>query len=130
MTSLLRRTTFALILPSVLAVGTVGLTGCKTDAPGIKSNYVQQWTIVDGDVEAASETAESVLEDYDFKEVDATMDKVSGVVTAMMADGSKVTVDVRKATQETSEVTVRIGTAGDNALGKEIATKIRKKLAE
>ncbi|MEL7089636.1 MAG: DUF3568 family protein [Planctomycetota bacterium] len=117
-------------LALALVCGSAGLmTGCSTDAPGIKSNYVQQWTLVSGSVEEATAAAEDVLGEYDLKDVKTQSTKLDGMATGEMADGTEINVDIRKATDETSEVTVRVGTAGDPALGIEIAEKIKEELA-
>lgn len=115
-----------------LAVATTGVTmvGCETDAPGIKSNYVQQWSTVAGDVETVTDAAESVLSDYNLTDVDSKTTKIDGTAMGMKADGTEITVDVRKVTADSSEVSVRVGTTGDNELGKEIIKKIEKQLAE
>lgn len=117
-------------LSALLCVTNVTLTGCATDAPGIKSNYVQQWSTVNGSVEEATEAAESVLSGYDLKDVTTTSTKIDGNAKGMMADGTEIAVDTRKLTEETSEVSVRVGTVGDPALGTEIVQKIEAELAE
>lgn len=124
--------TFATATALGLAVATTGFTmsGCQTDAPGIKSNYVQQWSTVDGDVEEVTEAAESVLSGYNLTDVDSKMTNIDGTAMGKKADGTEIGVDVRKVTTETSEVSVRVGTAGDPELGKEIIQKIKKELAE
>lgn len=117
-------------LSMLLGVTNVTLTGCATDAPGIKSNYVQQWSTVNGSVEEATEAAEAVLSDYDLKDVTTTSTKIDGNAKGTMADGTEVAVDTRKLTDETSEVSVRVGTVGDPTLGTEIVQKIEAELAD
>lgn len=117
-------------LSALLCVTNVTLTGCATDAPGIKSNYVQQWSAVNGSVEEATNAAESVLSDYDLKDVTTTSTKIDGNAKGTMADGTEIAVDTRKLTDETSEVSVRVGTVGDPTLGTEIVQKIEAELAE
>lgn len=103
--------------------------GCATEAPGIKSNYVQQWTTVDGDVEAVTEAAAGVLENYEFKNVESQTTRVDGRATASKADGEEITVDVRRVDDDSSEVTVRVGTTGDGELGIELVQEIAEELA-
>lgn len=117
-------------LALLLFATNISLVGCATDAPGIKSNYVQQWSNVTGDVEAVTEAAEEVLGSYDLKDIASDATKLDGSVKGMMADATEVVVDVRKLTENSSEVSVRVGTVGDPALGTEIVQKIEAKLAE
>ncbi|MEM7678508.1 MAG: DUF3568 family protein [Myxococcota bacterium] len=117
-------------LALLLAVTNVGMTGCATDAPGIKSNYVQQWSNASGSVEDATAAAEDVLGEYDLKDITTSSTKLDGSAKGMMADGTEVVVDVRKVTDETSEVSVRVGTVGDPDLGTEIVQKIEAALAD
>ena len=126
--SALLRPTLSLVL--ALGLTSIVLVGCKTDKDGVKSNYAQQWTMVNGDVSEATDAAEEVLGDYDLKDVEAKSTKFDGQAMAKMADGTPVNVDVRKVTSETSEVTVRVGTVGDPTMGVEIADKIKEKLMD
>ncbi len=125
-TTLLTTTTTLALL---LGASSLTLVGCATDAPGIKSNYVQQWSSVNGSVDEAVAAAEEVLGDYELKGVEGNATKLDGNVKGMMADGTEVAVDIRKMTEETSEVSVRVGTVGDPVLGTEIVQKIEAQLA-
>ena len=118
------------MLGLIFGLCNLGLAGCETSAPGVESNKVQQWVTVDGDVSEAADAAEEVLSDYDLKDVDAKTTAIDGTVTGKKADGTEVRVSISKVTDETSEVTVRVGTLGDNTLGTEIAHKIKKELAD
>ena len=122
------RPTLALAL--TLGVAGTALVGCETDKAGIDSNYRSQWTMVNGDVAEATDAAEEVLSDYDLKDVDSNATELDGNAMGKMADGTAVSVDIRRATEETSEVTVTVGTLGDQTLGIEIADKIKQKLMD
>ncbi|MEM8738688.1 MAG: DUF3568 family protein [Planctomycetota bacterium] len=117
---------------SLVLVSPVLLTlpGCQTDAPGIKSNFVQQWSTLDGSVEETTEAAAEVLESYELENVTSKNTKVDGLVTGEKADGKEISVDIRRVTDETSEASVRVGTVGDPDLGIEIVAKIKEKLSE
>jgi ribosome-binding ATPase YchF (GTP1/OBG family) len=126
-TSIRTALTFATTSAFMLALS-LGMVGCKTDTAGVSTNAVQQWTMVNGDIEAATDAAEEVLEDYDLLNVEAKTTKLDGTVTGEKADGTEVAVDIREVTDDSSEVTVRVGTLGDNDLGTEIADKIKSAL--
>lgn len=127
LTALLRPT---LALGLTLGVVGVTLTGCETDKAGIDSNYRSQWTLVNGDVSEATDAAEDVLSEYDLKDVESNSTELDGNAMGKMADGTEVSVDIRRATDETSEVTVQVGKLGDPTLGVEIADKIKQQLMD
>lgn len=114
----------------ICAVTNLSLVGCSTDAPGVKSNYVQQWSNVSGSVEEVTEAAEDILGEYELKDIKTKTTKLDGSVTGSKADGTVIKVDVRKLTSETSEVSARVGTVGDPTLGVEIVNKIEEKFAD
>jgi hypothetical protein len=117
-------------LAVILGLCNLGLAGCETSQPGVESNKVQQWTTVNGDIEAATEAAEDVLEEYDLRDIEAMSTSLDGEVKGKKADDTDIWVNIKKLTDETSEVTVQVGKVGDTALGAEIASKIKKQLAE
>ncbi len=116
------------LLGLTLSAGLLLATGCKSDTPGVRSNYVQQWTSVNGDLSEATEAAEQALSDLDLNDVDSSVTQVDGRATGRTADGTEVAVDVKPVNDETSEVTVRVGTTGDPDLGNKILRNIKKNL--
>ena len=112
-----------------LGVAGLGLTGCESNyEPGVSSNYAQQWTTVNGDVEEATDAAVSAMEELDLKEVDSKVTSLDGQATGQKADGTKITIDVKPVTDDTSEVTARVGTTGDPELGARIVKMIEDEL--
>ena len=103
------------------------IVGCATSQEGVKSNYKTQWTQVSANPTVTTEAAKSVLEAEGLKEVKAETTNVDGKVTAKTADGTKVSVSVKKAGDTASEVSVSVGTMGDPELGAELARKIKTK---
>ncbi|MEM6459246.1 MAG: DUF3568 family protein [Planctomycetota bacterium] len=126
----------SLFVAGLSLIGPLLLSGCATDAPGIKSNFVRQWTVVDADVEAATAAAEDVLESYELRDVESGTTQLDGVARGFRADGTEIVVEVRRARDEDgqavagSEVSVRVGTVGDEPIGVEIAEKIRDRVTE
>ena len=116
------------MLAAALALGLAVLPACKTDTAGVKSNYRQQYTTVDATAPEATEAAKEVLESLGLKDVKATSTKLDGMATAKTADGTDVTVSVKRVTGSSSELTVVVGTLGDPQLGKTIVSKIRENL--
>ena len=103
------------------------LIGCKSSTQeGVSTNGRTQWTTVSGDVAKVTAAAESVLKEYNLKDVESHATTLDGSAKGSKADGTSISVLVRKATAG-CEVTVNVGTLGDPKLGAEIAKKIKDK---
>ncbi len=103
-----------------------GLSACASKhEPGVTSNYRSQWTSVAADVPTTTRAAEAVLNDEQLKNVHSSSTAVDGTAAGSKADGTKVSVAVRKQKANTSEVSVTVGTLGDPTLGAEIARRIK-----
>jgi hypothetical protein len=114
----------------VFAAAAIFVAGCQsTHEKGVKSNLKTQWTTVDGDTRAATAAAADVLKEQELKDVKAESTNVDGKATGHMADGTKISVDVKKKTETTSQVSVNVGNFGDPELGAEIARKIKDRTA-
>ena len=104
----------------------LGLSACASSKQeGVKTNYMQQWTMVNADIKATTDAAKAVLESEGLTDVKATSTNVDGKATGKKADGSKVSVSVAKKGDKSSEVSVQVGTMGDPSLGAEIAKKVK-----
>jgi hypothetical protein len=110
------------------AIALLALTvGCASKSqPGVKSNYHAQWTKVAADTQKTTDAAKAVLESRALKDISASSTAVDGVAKGKMADGTKVSVDVKKL-DAGSEVSVTVGTLGDPKLGGDIASEIKTK---
>lgn len=121
---------FTHVMCGVLLLGMPAtLTGCQTNQPGVKSTYRSQWTTVDGTTMKATEAAKDVLEDLNLKNIQSTSTAVDGNVTGYTADETKISVDVQRVTDKTSQVSVNVGSMGDPDMGKDIIARIQKKLS-
>jgi len=106
----------------------LAVVGCASrHEEGVKSDYRTQWTTVNASTAATTEAARSVLESHGLKNITADATGVDGKAKATTADGTKITVNVKKDTDTTSELSVTVGTLGDPKLGADIAkqTKIK-----
>ena len=106
----------------------ITVTGCKTSEPGVKSSYRSQWTTVSGNTAKATEAAKDVLEDLSLQRIESKSTGLDGYAHGYTADDKKITVDIKKVTDATSEVSVNVGTMGDPAMGKDIIARIQKEL--
>src|SRR3982750_3571902 len=84
-----------------------GAIGCKsTHEEGVKSDYRTQWTDVAADTKTTTEAAKAVLGTQDLKNVTGSSTSVDGQAMGMKADGTKVKVDIEKAGNNGSRVSV------------------------
>jgi Zn-dependent membrane protease YugP len=115
-----------LISLPVLMVMLLGVASCASrHEQGVKSHYRSQWTNVAADTQAATEAARAVLEQRGLKQVTARSTGVDGVASAKMADDTNVTVDIKRVSDTSSQVSVTVGRLGDPKLGAELARQIQ-----
>jgi len=106
----------------------ITLVSCKTDDAGVKSTYRSQWTTVAGNTVDATEAAKDVLEDLKLQRIASSSTGLDGYASGYTADNKKINVDVKKLNDETSEVSVNVGTVGDPGMGKDIIARIQREL--
>lgn len=112
---------------SALALAAL-LIGCKsTTQDGVKSSYRSQWTPVAANTEATTDAAKDVLTTEGLQGVTANATMVDGTASGKKADGTIVKVSVSKVTDNTSQVSVTVGTIGAPTLGADLAKKIKLK---
>ena len=111
---------------AVLALLALTFVGCASrHQSGVKSDYRSQWTSVAADTKATTDAARTVLERRELKDITADSTAVDGVAKAKMADGTKVTVDVKREGDAASRVSVTVGKLGDPKLGADLAKQIK-----
>lgn len=113
-----------------LMLGLAVAPGCKTDEPGVKSNYQSQWAEVSASTEDATEAAEAVLNDLKLRDVKADATGIDGKARGFTADGTEVTVESKRMGNDVTQVSVYVGKMGDPELGKQILAQIRERLAD
>jgi hypothetical protein len=113
-------------LTAFILMASLVAAGCEsTHEKGVKSNVRTQWTDVAVDTQKATDAAKAVLEAEGVHDVKSNATNFDGEVTGKMADGTKVTVTVKKQDDTKSQVSVNIGTMGSPSAGAEIAKKIK-----
>jgi Protein of unknown function (DUF3568) len=118
-----------LLITATLALGSALFVGCQSKhEEGVKSTYRSQSTEVMALPPAVANAAKDVLSDMGLKNINKESTNVDGMVTAMKADDTKVSVTIDKVEKmDQSKVWVTVGTLGDPALGAEIAKAIKTK---
>ncbi len=118
----------SIVLLAAFAVIGLALAGCKsTHEEGVTSNMMEQWTTVNANTEATTNAAKAVLEDKGLKDVKASSTMLDGTASGKQADGTKVSVTIKKVTDKSSQVTVKVGAMGSPSLGAEITKDIKNK---
>jgi hypothetical protein len=117
------RRDFTLTAAAVLVAGLIGCASHHEE--GVTSDMHSQWTTVNADTAKTTEAAKTVLMDENLTNVDAHSTNVDGVATAKKADGTDVTVNIKKLDSGGSQVSVNVGMIGDPALGADIAKKVK-----
>lgn len=108
-----------------LGISSIGLTGCATGEPGTK-NYVGTYTTnIDARPDKVANAAKQALEDMALKNITVSSTKVDGKLEATTAQNDKVTVKIDQAGENVSEVSIRVGAFGDEAISKQIISKTK-----
>ena len=117
------------LLCGVAVAGVAALPACKTDQPGVKSTYRSQYTTVSGNTTKVTKVARDVLDDLKLQKIDSKSTAVDGWATGYTADNKKITVDIKRVSDNTSDVWVNVGSMGDPDMGKDILARMQKKLS-
>jgi hypothetical protein len=111
------------------------LIGCKSAVvtpDGTDANY--SWVegslkaVVAGAMPEVVEATNATLEDLDLVGIDSTVDKLKGKITARMAVGTKVTINLEAVDFDNTSVRVKVGTFGDRSISLQILRNIEKRL--
>jgi hypothetical protein len=117
----------AIVAASLMLGVSAGLVACKsTHESGVTSDIRTQWTDVNADTKTTTDAAKAVLMADELKKIKGEATEVDGKVTAEKADGTKVTVLIKKV-DAGSQVSVTVGVLGDSKLGADYAARIKAK---
>jgi Protein of unknown function (DUF3568) len=103
--------------------------GCSTTEPGATDTLGNYSTNVNSTPDKVANAANKACQDLKFVDVNSTVTKVDGKVTAKTAQGDDVNIEIAQAGQDVSSVTVRVGATGDPAISKEIVDRIKNNLS-
>ena len=104
-----------------LAAGAAGVAGTLY----VKGEVQSTLDATPDKIVAATEKA---FKDLGIIKISASGSKLDGLVVGRTAADKEVTVTVKSSTEKTSEISIRVGTFGDETLGRQILTKIRANL--
>ena len=113
------------------------LMGCKsavvtpegTEAIYSKAEGVLRATL-EGSVPEVVNATNATLEDLELTGVDSTVDKLKGKITARMAVGTKVTINLEAVDFANTSIKIKVGTFGDRSISLQILQNIEKRLGK
>ena len=71
----------------------------------------------------------ATLEDLELVGVDSTVDRLKGKITARMAVGTKVGINLETVDADTVSIRIKVGTFGDRSISMQILRNIENRLA-
>jgi len=112
----------------------VPLGGCAVAAVGAAAGAGYVW--INGEMKATIEAplprvvkaTHAALADLDLVGIEERTDKLKGKITARMADGTKVVIQVKAVDFHVTETRIRVGRIGDKAVSEQILRHIRRQL--
>lgn len=126
----MKRITIGLMLFGVVAFA----LGCKSTFKGVEADpgFTYLRSQLSGVLQAPLPTLETAttaaMEELDFVAVDVVSDKLKGTIKARMADGTRVTVKMAAVDFESTTISIKVGTWGDQSVSVQILRHIQKQL--
>ena len=74
------------------------------------------------------EATKATLEDLELVGIDANVDKLKGKITARMAVGKKVTINLEAIDFDSTKIKIKVGTFGDKSISMQILRNIQKRV--
>ncbi|GJQ28863.1 MAG: membrane protein [Phycisphaerae bacterium] len=117
----------------LLLVALAPMPGCVVVAAGAGAGtYAYVTGTLKSDLDATLDKAyaasQKAVKALEFAETSKAKDALQGVVEAKMADNTSISIKLKKKTDSTTEVVIRVGTFGDEAKSIMILDEIKKAL--
>jgi len=111
-----------------LMLSLILLVGCETSRTGVTNTVGTYDAVVKADTIKATKAAAEVLEEMEFTILENKSSEVDGVVKAKTARDVPVNITVRTEGKGLSNVSIRVGDFGDEAMSLMILDKIKAEL--
>jgi hypothetical protein len=123
------------IIPA-LALGTAALlsTGCvavvAAGAAGATVAYVRGalQSVLDAPIDRSGEAATQAVKDLKFSVISSKVDAVSGEIVARTSQDTKIEIQLKKLTGNSTSVDIRVGVFGDEAISLQVLEQIKRNL--
>jgi hypothetical protein len=113
------------------------VVGCKTAVTtpeGTEAQYLQAErqlrAVLGATMPKVTNATTETLEDLELVAIDSNVDRLKGKITARMAVGTKVTINLEAMGSDNTMVKIRVGSMGDKSISMQILRNIEKRLAE
>ena len=121
------------ILVALMCVGV--LVGCKSSVvtpDGTDVSYRKGEGVLLADLKGTMPEVTSAtlatLEDLELVGIDSTVDKLQGKITARMAVGTKVTINLKGVGTDSTSIKIKVGKLGDRSISMQILRNIEKRI--
>ena len=111
------------------------LIGCKSSVvtpDGTEVSYRKGEgvlrAVLGGPMPEVVNATNATLEDLELVGVDRTVDKLKGKITARMAVGTKVTINLKSMDSGSTSIKIKVGKLGDRSISMQIFRNIEKRL--
>ena len=81
-----------------------------------------------GSMPEVVEATKTTLEDLELVGIDSNVDKLKGRITARMAVGKKVTINLEAIDFDSTKIKIKVGTFGDKSISMQILRNIQKRV--
>ena len=113
------------------------LAGCKTAVTtpeGTAATYSKAEGVLRsalaGTMPEVVNATNATLEDLELVGVDSTVDRLKGKITARMAVGTKVSINLETVDFDTVSIRIKVGTFGDRSISLQILRNIEQRLSK
>jgi hypothetical protein len=111
------------------------LIGCKSSVvtpDGTEVSYRKGEgvlrAVLGGSMPEVVNATNATLEDLELVGIDRTVDKLKGKITARMAVGTKVTINLKSMDSDSTSIKIKVGKLGDRSISMQIFRNIEKRL--
>jgi hypothetical protein len=111
------------------------LIGCKSSVvtpDGTEVSYRKGEgvlrAVLGGSMPEVVNATNATLEDLELVGIDRTVDKLKGKITARMAVGTKVTINLKSMDTDGTSIKIKVGKLGDRSISMQIFRNIEKRL--
>ncbi len=112
----------------------IPLAGCAVAAVGAAAGATYAW--VNGELKSTLNAplpevvtaSKAALTDLELVGIETRTDKLKGKITARMADGTRVVIQLKAIDFKVTEIRIRVGKIGDKAVSEQIYRHIERQL--
>ena len=122
----MRRSIIAVIL--FLGLSLAFIPGCGTSQPEFENVAGTIEGVIPANPEKVTLAAKKVVEELKFNDITYTSTKIDGYVTARTAQDAEIDIKVDLSGDDSSEIAVKVGNFGDEAVSLKILSMIKSKL--